>query len=99
MYFITCFTKYNNKTVTGFTDIGHARTFGYYKDKDVALEMVKCNNCDIYEQMYRYAVVEEIPEGLYTLAENRWFFEWDSDTKSYIPIEPFIDNGGNYAFG
>lgn len=98
MYFITCFSKYE-QTKFGVADIGSARTFGYYEDKDVAIEAVKKNWCDIQERLYRYAVVEYIEEGLYNPATERWFFEWNESEHQFCSIEPFIDNSGNYAFG
>lgn len=99
MYFITCFSRYEPNTRTGVPDIGSARTFGYYADRDEAIELVRKNCYDIQERIYRYAVVEHISEGLYELAEERWFFEWDEAKKEFEPIEPFVDCYGNYAFG
>lgn len=98
MYFITCFTKYETDKL-GWPDIGSARTFGYFADKDEAIAAVKRNCGDIQERVYRYAVVEHIEEGLYNLATDRWFFEWDEDEQRFFQIEPFVDNSGNYAFG
>lgn len=98
MYFITCFEKYESDQF-GWSDIGASRTFGYFGDKDVAIEAVRKNWSDIQERVYRYAVIEYIPEGLYELAEERWFFEWDENDKRFFPIKPFVDCFGNYAFG
>ena len=67
MYFITCFQKYE-QTKYGAPDIGDSRTFGYYNDRDVALEAVRDNWCDIQERIYCYVVVEYIEEGLYNPA-------------------------------
>ena len=99
MYFITCFSRYVPNDRLGVPDIGSARTFGYYMDRDVAIEMVKCNNCDIQERVYRYAVIEHIPEGLYEPADERLFFEWNEAEKEFELIESFDDHCGNYAFG
>lgn len=98
MYFITGFEKYENDQF-GWSDIGSSRTFGYFQDKDVAMEAVRKNWSDIQERVYRYAVVEYIPEGLYELAEERWFFEWNEKDERFVPIKPFVDCFGNYAFG
>jgi hypothetical protein len=98
MYFITCFQKYEIDK-NGWPDVGSCRTFGYFEDKEVALEAVKKNWCDIQERLYRYAVVEYIEEGLYNLATDRWFFEWDEDKETFEAITPFDDHCGNYAFG
>ncbi len=98
MYFITCFQKYEIDK-NGWIEIGCSRTFGYYNDRDVALEAVRDNWCDIQERIYRYAVVEYIEEGLHNPATDRCFFEWNESTKTFEAITPFIDHFGNYAFG
>lgn len=99
MYFITCFSKYEIDEKTHVPDIGCERTFGYFEDKEVAIEAVKKNWYDIQERLYRYAVVEYIEEGLYNPSTERWFFEWNEDKKEFEPIDPFEDCWGNYAFG
>lgn len=99
MYFITCFTKYEIDEKTKIPNIGSARTFGYYENRDVAIEAVEKNWYDIQERIYRYAVIEHIPEGLYELADERLFFEWDEDIQQFKSIGPFEDCWGNYAFG
>lgn len=100
MYFITCFQKYE-QTKYGVPDIGSNRTFGYYCNKGDAVEAVINNYADIYEYTYRYAVIEHILEGLYNVASERLFFEWNDETKKYELIDgkPFEDCFGNYAFG
>ena len=98
MYFITCFQRYE-QTKYGVPDIGSARTFGYYNDRDVAIRMVELNNLDIRECLYDYAVIECIPEGLYCIAEERIFFKYNEDTRRFEIIEPFVDHYGNYTFG
>jgi hypothetical protein len=98
MYFITCFYKYE-PTKFGCPDIGSARTFGYYTDRDVAIRMVELNNLDIQERLYNYAVVEYIPEGLYNPAEEKIFFKWNEDKRQFERFEGFKDYWGNYAFG
>ena len=98
MYFVTCFQKYEIDKL-GWPDIGAARTFGYYNDREVAIKMVELNNLDIHECLYDYAVVEYIPEGLYNVAEERIFFKWNEDKKMFEIIEGFDDHYGNYALG
>lgn len=98
MYFITVFTQYI-LTEYGPPDIGSMRTVGYYTNKKDAIDSVRENCCDIFEFTYTYAVVEYIAPGLYNPATERWFFKWNEETNQYDPIEPFIDNWGNYAFG
>ena len=98
MYFITTFTDYEIDS-HGIPDTGATRTVGYYKSKQDAINTVIENCCDLHEYIYTYAVVEYIGEGIYNDAYERWFFKWNKDNLSYEPIEPFVDNFGNYAFG
>lgn len=98
MYFITVFTQYTISE-RGWPNIGSARTVGYYTNKKDAIDSVLENCCDIFEFTYTYAVVEYIEPGLYNPATERWFFKWNTETSQYDPIDPFIDNMGNYAFG
>ena len=99
MYFITCFSRFELNERLGIADIGSSRTFGYYKNRDDAIEAVEKNWGDIQERIYHYAVIEYIPEGLYNPAEERLFFQWNEEKEMFEIIEPLIDNGGNYAFG
>ena len=99
MYFITCFSRFELNERLNIADIGSSRTFGYYKDKDEAIEAVKKNLCDIQERIYKYSVIEHITEGIYNIADERLFFEWNDEKKEFELIEPLIDRGGNYAFG
>lgn len=98
MYFVTCFQKYELDKI-GTPDIGAVRTFGYYTDRATAIAAVEINSCDIQERVYRYAVVECIPEGLYQPATERIFFKWNEEKEEFEAIEPLIDDCGNYAFG
>ena len=99
MYFITCFSRYEN--IRGVPDIGASRTFGYYPHRHWAIEDLNSNNTDLHECLYNYAVVEKIPMGLYQLAEERIFFKWDEEKKGFFEVDgtEFEDCFGNYAFG
>lgn len=99
MWFITVFEKYV-KTNTA-PDIGEFRPIGYYPHKEMAIEDVLENAIDMHEDMYKYAVIEKIPMGLYQLAEERIFFKWDEDKHGFFEVDgkQFEDCFGNYAFG
>lgn len=100
MYFITCFERYG-KTKLGCPDIGSNRTFGYYPNKEMAIEDLHTNNTDLHEYLYNYAVVEKIPMGLYPVAEERIFFKWNEEKQGFFEVDwaEFEDCFGNYAFG
>lgn len=59
------------------------RTWGFYSDKDTAIQAVLENRTDLYEAgWYRYAVVEAVHEGLIADAVEQIFFIWSDNAKS-----------------
>lgn len=76
IYVITTFEKLNIDTSNldlGINDnaseleldFGYVRTVGWYKDLSIAEKVVESNACDINEGYYDWALIEEVPEGLY----------------------------------
>ena len=51
--------------------------------------------------MYKYAVIEFIPCGIYQPATEKIFFEWDDQSRHYLEVDSknFLDDFGNYAIG
>lgn len=68
--------------------IKRSRLVGWYNDKDIATDMVECNDLDINEGgYYSFAVVEKVPEGTYALssqADDEVWYEWNKTTKKYV---------------
>jgi hypothetical protein len=98
MYFITTFTQYTMDS-RGSPDFGDTRTVGYYSSREQAFNVVLNNQCDLWETIYTYVVVEYIEPGLYPIAVDRWFFKWNMDTMRYVPTGGLPTHFGNYAFG
>lgn len=91
IYTILIFTKLE-KDKYG-PDFGCERLVGYYTDKDSAFAAVINNSCDINETCYNYALIEEVEEGLYNPAFNRWWFKFNYDRGEYEQIdEPDVVN-------
>jgi hypothetical protein len=66
---------------------GQPRCVGFYYSKDIAIEAVEHNSCDIYEEgYYPYAVVEEYHQGIYAFPKEVWF-KWDKKKKGYVRIK------------
>lgn len=96
IYTITTFEKLNINTSKldlrintnaselelGFGDI---RTVGWYKDLSVAEKTVESNAGDIYEGCYEWAIIEEVPEGLYPYSATnvRKLYSFNSKTGKY----------------
>jgi len=54
----------------------HKRVMGFSFYKNQAIEWIKNNDCDIHEEYYTYAVIEEFAPGVYYLASYQLWFEW-----------------------
>ena len=61
----------------GIAEIEESRTIGYFLTLEDAKRVVKNNICDIHEDYYRYAVIEEVEPGLYSSTESKSFwYRW-----------------------
>lgn len=76
-----------------------SRIVGFMHDKKKAIEIIEDNVGDLYEEgYYPYALVEEVPEGIYGIARNLPFedrvtwFKWDKTEKAYKQIEKCPDD-------
>lgn len=89
MFFITTITTFIDKN-TPFTSEEYkkysTRCVGYYKDVENARYVVHNNAGDIWETIYRYAIIEEVAEGLYPSLLSREWFEYNVEKNKYEPI-------------
>lgn len=102
MFFITAMTnvmtdkdRFDSEKAKKHT----TRCFGYFKDKEVAIEAVKDNVADMWETMYDYIVIEEIDEGIHSFAEVVGWFKYNKEKDKYEPIEIGRTGFCNYAIG
>ena len=77
MYFITTIDSKD----------GDQRCVGYYSSFEKAEEVVLDNIFDICETCYDYAVIENIPEGLYQYDQNAIWYKWNDVDEKYEKIE------------
>ena len=91
-WFITVFEKFDNQY-----GIKNARTWGFYSDKEKALETLKHNYTDLWETVYDYAVLEPYYEGIIGVTEEELVSsDFIGDPHSCIVDLPLIDVvGGN----
>ena len=75
------------------------RTFGWYPKFLDAEKAVRKNCCNIYEFQYDYMVIEEIPEGVFGLRKQEWWYKWNG--KEFIKINKpqEIFNVVNFGIG
>lgn len=73
MYFITSISEKN-----GF------RCIGYVSKLEDAINIVEHNSGDINEAgYYPYAVIENVPEGIYQYDQKPLWFEYDEELDTY----------------
>ena len=96
----------NIYTITGIIDIDKKgttgeRCFGYFSNFDDAEHCVKENRGDIYEQLYKYAIIEKVEEGLHPYAIERWLYKYIDDMDEYTPIDvpKCLEHIVNFAIG
>ena len=67
---------------------------GFFHDKEEAFGVVKANANDMWETLWRYAVVEETYPGIGGLhSEKYWIFKIDFETLKYVEIDtPVLKN-------
>lgn len=80
---------------------GGQRTWGYYKDQDVALQALHENWTDMWEFCYDYAVLEKFGEGIVPDCQERYWFKYDRERDGYFEIEEpeCVKHLCNFAIG
>jgi hypothetical protein len=54
---------------------GISRQFGWFPTFELADEYVKNNRGDIYENRYKYVVIEEVGPGIHPMVKNEYWYE------------------------
>ena len=85
-YFITVFTKIAFDEAK-FPDIGASRCWGFYKEKETAIQAVKENWTNMWETCYNYAMIEEYEEGISGATRWRKVYKFNKENGGYDEIE------------
>ena len=82
-WFITVFEKFDDRW-----GIKNSRTWGFFSDKEKALDTLKHNYTDLWETVYNYAVLEPYYEGVsgYCFSEPREWFMYNRTMDGYLPL-------------
>lgn len=59
-----------------FNSHGGISTMGFTFSLQKAKEIVINNKCDIHEQSFKYALVEQYEQGIYHIPKKEYWFEW-----------------------
>lgn len=78
MWFIT--------TITNLEEF-NTRTVGWFNDYDEAEKIVLENQCDLWETIYDYAVIDWIPKGLYQSDGGYFWFKFNIETSKYELVD------------
>ena len=85
-YFITVFEKLDIDKL-GWPETGRRRTWGFYKDKEIAFRALHENWTDMNETIYNFALIEEYEEGIGHYTGNRQFFKYDKEKDGYFELD------------
>lgn len=65
------------------------RSIAWFSCQDKAMQAVEENWGDMCELgYYKYAVIEELREGLYPMPVSRWLYIWNDTDKNYLRVSP-----------
>lgn len=72
-----------------FAKTGSTRCWGFFCNKQDALDTLHNNITDLWEYCYNYAILEPYYEGIcgYGFGEERQFFKFDRERNGYFEIE------------
>lgn len=87
-WFITVFETAEIDNL-GWPKTGCTRCWGFYSNKQDALNALHGNYTDMWEYCYDYAILEAYYEGIggYSFNEERQFFKYDKEQDGYFEIE------------
>lgn len=93
-----CASRYNDY---GFVPTGEQRTWGFYFNREDAVDSLHRNVTDMHEFFYNYAVIEEYDEGISGYTGERQWFRWDHNKNGFFEIdEPsYVKNIHCFALG
>lgn len=81
MYFLTTAFIENN-------DVIRTRTVGYFKNPELAEEILNNNCYDLYEcGYYNMATIEAIEDGIYKYDLEPMWFKWDNQKQGFFRCE------------
>lgn len=85
IYMVTTFTKME-KDDLGWPDTGSSNFIGWFSAERRAREFVINNECDIWETIYDYALIEEWCEGYSGYTLDAYWYKYNREIDKYEPI-------------
>ena len=86
MWFITVFEKIAPNAM-GWPEFGSSCTWGFFAERETAVQALHENWTDMWECCYDYAVIEKFDEGIshYVPDSSQWF-KFDRERGGYFEI-------------
>ena len=78
-----------------------SRTYGWYSTLEKAVERTEKGG-DLHECLYMFLVIEEVPEGIYSLATVSAWYTWDLVRNKWVQMENppvWAENVCNHSIG
>ena len=85
-FFITMVTSLDNVIMGDFNTYPTSEIVAFEESYEEAEKAVLTNSCDIQDHMFEYALIEEVPIGVYPSAINKWWFKWDRKNKEFFKL-------------
>ena len=86
-YFFITVMRRLDVTELGWPDTGTTRCWGFYCNKETALQALHENWTDMEETIYEYAVLEGYTEGISHMTGYQQFFKYDQEKDGYFEID------------
>ena len=61
--------------------------WGYYWNRDEAVDAAHRNMTDMHEALYPYAIIERLEPGLFPVPKERQWLRWDEEKGGYCESE------------
>lgn len=80
IFFITAISRLPE---SGGVDV---RPYGWYADRQSAVEAVSDNQVDMHDGQYEYMVIQELGQGVRRPHLSLQWFRWEPNGEFYLPI-------------
>ena len=99
-YFITVFEKLTCNEL-GWSLFGASRCWGFFSDKNMAIQSLHDNVTNMNEFLYKYAVLEGYHEGISNGTGYQQWFEYNPEKDGFYEIDKpsFLEGFGGWAIG
>ena len=92
IYVVTVFQKISHNHVndednTYIPEFGERRCVGWFESLSEAKYAVENNFSNIRDDLYNYAIIEQMEPGILIPDIDRFVYIWDKNTKLFTPIE------------